>query len=230
MIETVQVSSEIIRKAIAALQGIETSSQKINQIIGVIDGITSQTSLFALNAKVEASTIGNAGRAFSTIASEVHALVHRTNDAAKEINSLLSISRMQVEDGAQLVGKAGTSLQKIIARITEINSVVSQISASAEQQALGLQEVNMVIGQMDKVTLQTSKMVEQVSTATRILIQQSGDLAWVVARFTAAAAGAITRVLEVHIAAPRTSDLIGPFSPNHTTSIGSKSNNSLEEF
>jgi methyl-accepting chemotaxis protein len=194
---------EVVRRAVEAMQGIEKSSQKINQIIGVIDEIAFQTNLLALNAGVEAARAGDAGRGFAVVASEVRALAQRSADAAKEIKGLLSTSRGQVEDGVHLVAETGASLKQIIERVTEINNVVAEIAASAEQQASGLQEVNTAVDQMDQVTQQNAAMVEQATAATRTLTQQSGDLARVVARFTTAAVGAATRIIDSHRPAPR---------------------------
>lgn len=187
---------EVVRKAVVAMQGIEKSSQKVNQIIGVIDEIAFQTNLLALNAGVEAARAGDAGRGFAVVASEVRALAQRSADAAKEIKEILSTSRVQVEDGVLLVAETGTSLKQIIERVTEINKVVSEIAASAEQQASGLQEVNTAVDQMDQVTQQNAAMVEEATAATRTLTQQSGDLARVVSQFTTSAAGAINHVIE----------------------------------
>jgi methyl-accepting chemotaxis protein len=198
-------SGEVVRKAVEAMHGIERSSQKITQIIGVIDEIAFQTNLLALNAGVEAARAGDAGRGFAVVASEVRALAQRSADAAKEIKNLLSTSASQVEQGVQLVAETGTSLKQIIERVAEINGIVAEIAASAEQQATGLQEVNTAVDQMDQVTQQNAAMVEQATAATRTLSQQSGDLARLVARFTTAAAAALTQVTEAksHKPAPR---------------------------
>jgi methyl-accepting chemotaxis protein len=189
-------SGEVVRKAVAAMQGIEKSSQKINQIIGVIDEIAFQTNLLALNAGVEAARAGDAGRGFAVVASEVRALAQRSADAAKEIKNLLTTSRAQVEDGVQLVAETGTSLRQIVERVTEISNVVAEIAANAEQQASGLQEVNSAVNQMDQVTQQNAAMVEEATAATRTLTQQSAELARVVARFTVSATAALNQMIE----------------------------------
>jgi methyl-accepting chemotaxis protein len=185
--EEADKSGDVVRKAVDAMNGIEKSSAKINQIIGVIDEIAFQTSLLALNAGVEAARAGDAGRGFAVVAAEVRALAQRSADAAKEIKDLLSTSRTQVEQGVQLVGDTGISLRSIIDRVAEINSVVAEIAAGAEQQSTSLQEVNAAVDQMDQVTQQNAAMVEQATAATRTLTQQSAELAEMVAKFTTVA-------------------------------------------
>jgi methyl-accepting chemotaxis protein len=228
-------SGEVVRRAVEAMQGIEKSSQKINQIIGVIDEIAFQTNLLALNAGVEAARAGDAGRGFAVVASEVRALAQRSADAAKEIKDLLSTSRSQVEDGVQLVAETGTSLQQIIERVTEINSIVAEIAANAEQQASGLQEVNTAVDQMDQVTQQNAAMVEEATAATRTLTQQSSDLARVVARFTTSASAAINHVMESRKPAPVQAQQRAPLAPKKppakvSASGGGASNDGWEEF
>jgi methyl-accepting chemotaxis protein len=226
-------SGEVVRKAVEAMQGIEKSSQKINQIIGVIDEIAFQTNLLALNAGVEAARAGDAGRGFAVVASEVRALAQRSADAAKEIKDLLSTSRSQVENGVQLVAETGTSLQQIIERVTEINAIVTEIAASAEQQATGLQEVNTAVDQMDQVTQQNAAMVEEATAATRTLTQQSGELARVVARFTTSASAAINHVMESRkpTAASQQRAPLAPKKPaSKVAASGGASREGWEEF
>lgn len=177
-------SGQIVDRAIAAMKAIESSSQKINQIIGVMDEMAFQTNLLALNAGVEAARAGDAGRGFAVVASEVRALAQRSAEAAKEIKEQLSNSQHAVDEGVELVAQTGESLRSIIDRITEINKAVTEIATSAEQQAAGLQEVNTAVEQMDMVTQQNAAMVEETTAATKTLTEQSGDLAKIVARFT----------------------------------------------
>ena len=119
---------EVVRHTVEAMGGIEKSSQQISQIIGVIDEIAFQTNLLALNAGVEAARAGDAGRGFAVVASEVRALAQRSADAAKEIKGLISTSTAQVAEGVDLVAETGKSLERIMAQVTEINAVVSNIA------------------------------------------------------------------------------------------------------
>ena len=176
-------SGDIVSQAVAAMSGIEASSQQIGQIIGVIDEIAFQTNLLALNAGVEAARAGDAGRGFAVVASEVRALAQRSAEAAKEIKSLISTSAQQVGAGVRLVGETGQALARIVGQVAEINGVVVDIAASAQEQATGLQEVNSAVNQMDQVTQQNAAMVEQSNAAARELASQTEDLIRLTRRF-----------------------------------------------
>jgi methyl-accepting chemotaxis protein len=171
-----QKSGEIVRQAVSAMGSIENSSKQIGQIIGVIDEIAFQTNLLALNAGVEAARAGEAGRGFAVVASEVRALAQRSAEAAKEIKALISTSAQQVESGVKLVGETGQALERIVAQVAEITAVVSEIAASAQEQADGLNQVNIAINEMDQVTQQNAAMVEESSSASRTLAEGTQEL------------------------------------------------------
>lgn len=176
-------SGEVVRQAIAAMGGIETSSRQIGQIIGVIDEIAFQTNLLALNAGVEAARAGDAGRGFAVVASEVRALAQRSAEAAKEIKGLITASTSQVSQGVELVGATGKALGRIVAQVAEIDTVVSRIAVSAQEQASALHQVNTALNQMDQVTQQNAAMVEETTAAAHMLNQESDELASLVGRF-----------------------------------------------
>ncbi len=178
-----ETSGVIVRDAVEAMQAIEGSSSQINQIIGVIDEIAFQTNLLALNAGVEAARAGEAGRGFAVVASEVRALAQRSAEAAKEIKTLISASTTQVGSGVKLVGQTGEALQRIVDRVAEIDGLVSEIAASAQEQAIGLAEVNTAVNQMDQVTQQNAAMVEQSTAASHSLAQEAEALQASVAQF-----------------------------------------------
>jgi methyl-accepting chemotaxis protein len=165
------------------MNGIESSSKQISQIIGVIDEIAFQTNLLALNAGVEAARAGDAGRGFAVVASEVRALAQRSAEAAKEIKGLISASTGQVAQGVQLVGETGLALTRIVSQVTEINTIVTEIAASANEQAHGLEQVNTAVNEMDQVTQQNAAMVEEATAATQTLAQQTEELVRLVSRF-----------------------------------------------
>ncbi|WP_158914242.1 methyl-accepting chemotaxis protein [Caulobacter sp. S45] len=186
-------SGEVVRDAIGAMSGIEQSSRQIGNIISVIDEIAFQTNLLALNAGVEAARAGDAGRGFAVVASEVRALAQRSAEAAKEIKGLISASAQHVASGVSLVGQTGKALERIVVQVTEINIVVGEIAASAQEQAAGLHQVNTAINQMDQVTQQNAAMVEQSTAASHNLTQETEELAKLISQFKTGAEPQPTR-------------------------------------
>ena len=181
-------SGEVVQKAIAAMHGIEHSSHEISNIIGVIDDIAFQTNLLALNAGVEAARAGEAGKGFAVVAQEVRELAQRSANAAKEIKTLINTSEVQVREGVDLVGKAGSALENIAEQVIQINALIRQISSSASEQAVGLKEINAAVNQMDQVTQQNAAMVEETTAASMALNDEAQTLKSLVARFRAGAA------------------------------------------
>ena len=203
-------SGVIVSNAVAAMSQIERSASEISQIIGVIDEIAFQTNLLALNAGVEAARAGDAGRGFAVVASEVRALAQRSAGAAKEIKTLISASTDQVGQGVALVGQTGQALQRIVASVSEITTLVTEITASSQEQASALTQVNTAVNQMDQVTQQNAAMVEQSTAASHALRREAGELARLVAQFKtsvsgsgAQAAASQARRPEVMVAAPK---------------------------
>ncbi|MBB5739910.1 methyl-accepting chemotaxis protein [Brevundimonas aurantiaca] len=197
-----ETSGVIVRDAVQAMQAIEGSSEQISQIIGVIDEIAFQTNLLALNAGVEAARAGEAGRGFAVVASEVRALAQRSAEAAKEIKTLISTSSTQVGSGVKLVGQTGEALQRIVDRVAEIDGLVAEIAASAQEQAIGLAEVNTAVNQMDQVTQQNAAMVEQSTAASHSLAQEAQSLQASVARFKVGSAAQAASPAPVAAPAP----------------------------
>jgi len=193
-------SGVVVRDAVSAMSEIETSAQKISQIIGVIDEIAFQTNLLALNAGVEAARAGEAGRGFAVVASEVRALAQRSAEAAKEIKTLISASSQQVDHGVNLVGETGKALERIVTQVAELSGVVSEIAASAQEQATGLQQVNTAVNQMDQVTQQNAAMVEESTAASHSLTAEAEGLARLISRFEV---GEPAAAEAVHRSAPR---------------------------
>ncbi len=176
-------SSEIVRRAVEAMGGIERSASEISEIISVIDGIAFQTNLLALNAGVEAARAGDAGRGFAVVASEVRALAQRSADAAKDVKTRITASSAQVTAGVALVGDAGRALGRIVHKINDVNALIADIASAAEQQSTGLQQINTAVGEMDGVTQQNAAMVEQATAAARSLANEVEGLMRQVARF-----------------------------------------------
>jgi methyl-accepting chemotaxis protein len=176
-------SGRIVQDAVTAMGGIEQSSKEINQIIGVIDEIAFQTNLLALNAGVEAARAGDAGRGFAVVASEVRALAQRSADAAKQIKTLISASTQHVASGVDLVGETGRALSRIASQVSEMNGVIAEIAASAQEQATGLNEVNSAVNQMDQMTQKNAAMVEQTTAASLNLANEGQELTRLISRF-----------------------------------------------
>ncbi|PIB94434.1 methyl-accepting chemotaxis protein [Caulobacter sp. FWC2] len=174
---------QIAGRAVVAMNEIEQSSRQITQIIGVIDEIAFQTNLLALNAGVEAARAGEAGRGFAVVAQEVRALAQRSADAAKEIKSLINLSTNQVTVGVDLVGQTGKALESIVAQVLDVSTIVREIAASAQEQASGLQEVNVAVNMMDQVTQQNAAMVEQSTAASHGLATEADELATLMSQF-----------------------------------------------
>jgi methyl-accepting chemotaxis protein len=176
-------SGAVVREAVTAMNGIETSSKQIGTIIGVIDEIAFQTNLLALNAGVEAARAGDAGRGFAVVATEVRALAQRSADAAREIKTLISASGRQVENGVKLVDETGRALSRIVDQVGKLNSLIGDIASSAQEQSTGLTQVNTAVNQMDQVTQQNAAMVEQSTAAAHSMARESQELARLVGQF-----------------------------------------------
>ncbi len=163
----------VVAQAVSAMARIEESSRKISDIISVIDEIARQTNLLALNAAVEAARAGEAGRGFAVVASEVRSLAQRSSQAAKDIKDLITNSSIQVQEGVDLVNRAGASLNEIVASIKKVAEIVSDIASASAEQSSGINQVNAALTQMDEVTQQNSALVEQNAASAKSLEQQS---------------------------------------------------------
>lgn len=187
-----QSSTEIVRDAVTAMRGIEASSEQITRIISVIDDIAFQTNLLALNAGVEAARAGEAGRGFAVVASEVRGLAQRASGSAREIKLLISESASQVKAGSALVGRTGDSLEQILVKAKEVSDQISAIALAANEQAIGLIEVNTGVNQLDQVTQQNAAVAEQANAAAASLQQRAEDLTQEISGFRVAAHGVRT--------------------------------------
>lgn len=181
--ENAEASGEVVRQAVEAMGEIESSSQQISKITGVIDDIAFQTNLLALNAGVEAARAGEAGRGFAVVASEVRALAQRSSDAAREINALISASGIQVNRGVALVDRAGEVLKGIVESVKEISRNVNEIAVSSREQSSGLGEINAAVNQLDQVTQQNAAMFEQTTAASHALTREAEALTRTMGRF-----------------------------------------------
>jgi methyl-accepting chemotaxis protein len=182
-------SGRVVAKAVEAMSKIETSSNEVSNIIGVIDEIAFQTNLLALNAGVEAARAGDAGKGFAVVAQEVRELAQRSAKAAKEIKELIRNSSIEVQNGVKLVSETGKALQTIEGYIVTINQHMDSIATSAREQSVGLGEVNTAVNQMDQVTQQNAAMVEETSAAGATLADESSKLRHLISKFNLSGSG-----------------------------------------
>jgi methyl-accepting chemotaxis protein len=173
----------VVQRAVAAMAEISASSRKISDIIGVIDEIAFQTNLLALNAAVEAARAGEQGRGFAVVASEVRSLAQRSATAAKQIKTLITESVDKVDVGSELIGESGETLAQIIQGVKKVADVIADIAAASEEQAAGIDEVNVSVARMDSTTQQNSSLVSDAAATSTQIQRQAEDLAATVAFF-----------------------------------------------
>ncbi|HSI59169.1 MAG TPA: methyl-accepting chemotaxis protein [Ideonella sp.] len=174
---------QVVHDVVQNMHDISTSSRKIADIIGVIDGIAFQTNILALNAAVEAARAGEQGRGFAVVASEVRSLAGRSAEAAREIKTLIGASVERVESGARLVESAGASMQDIVGSVQRVSDIIGEISAATAEQSDGIAQVNQTVLNLDQMTQQNAALVEQSTAAAESLKDQAHKLAGVVGRF-----------------------------------------------
>ncbi|MCG5243541.1 methyl-accepting chemotaxis protein [Azospirillum doebereinerae] len=174
---------EVVKNAVGAMGQIASSSQRISDIIGVIDEIAFQTNLLALNAAVEAARAGDAGKGFAVVAQEVRTLAQQSSDAAKDIKSLILESGGHVRQGVDLVNSAGGQLDEIITSIKRVADIVSEIAEASREQTVGIDEINRAISNMDQMTQQNSALVEESAGSSRTLQESATGLLTLVSFF-----------------------------------------------
>ncbi len=180
---------DVVAEVVGTMKGIDESSRRIADIIGVIDGIAFQTNILALNAAVEAARAGEQGRGFAVVAGEVRLLAGRSAEAAKEIKTLISDSVARVEQGSALADKAGTTMTEVVSAIRRVTDIMGEISAASSEQSTGVSQVGEAITQMDQVTQQNAALVEEMAAAASSLSHQSQELVEAVSVFKLAQQG-----------------------------------------
>ena len=180
---------EVVGQVVDTMKGINAASNKIADIISVIDGIAFQTNILALNAAVEAARAGEHGRGFAVVASEVRSLAGRSAGAAKEISDLISASVQRVEQGSKLVDEAGSTIQAMADGIQRVAQIVSEISTASAEQSRGVEQVGAAITQMDQATQQNATLVQEMAAAADGLREQAQELVQTVSVFKLAARG-----------------------------------------
>ncbi|MCS3424322.1 methyl-accepting chemotaxis protein [Rahnella sp. BIGb0603] len=185
---------EVVGEVVNTMEGINASSRKIVDIIAVIDGIAFQTNILALNAAVEAARAGEQGRGFAVVASEVRNLAQRSASAAKEIKSLIDDSVLRVDNGTQLVAKAGATMAEVVSSVKNVTDIVGEIAIASNEQSTGIEEINKAINQMDEVTQQNAALVQEASSAAYSLNEQAERLSQAISIFKVSAATATSAV------------------------------------
>lgn len=176
--------TKVMQQTIEAMMTIQASSQKIAEIVTLIDGIAFQTNLLALNAAVEAARAGDHGRGFAVVAGEVRALAQKSAEAAKDIKSLIDESVGRIDHGTQLATESGEVLNNINQAVVQVTDMISQIASASSQQAEGIQQVHKAISDIDQVTQQNAALVEETSAAAESMNEQAAELKDNMAFFT----------------------------------------------
>ncbi len=174
---------EVVGKVVDTMRGINESSRKIADIIGVIDGIAFQTNILALNAAVEAARAGEQGRGFAVVASEVRSLAGRSSEAAREIKALITDSVSRVEQGAILVDDAGRTMVEIVSGIRQVADIIGEISVASREQSQGVAQVGEAVSHMDQSTQQNAAMVEEMAASSASMYTKAHELVEAVAVF-----------------------------------------------
>ncbi|MEF7613215.1 methyl-accepting chemotaxis protein [Aquincola sp. MAHUQ-54] len=184
--DTAGKGGAVVSQVVSTMDEIHTSSQKIADIIGTIDGIAFQTNILALNAAVEAARAGEQGRGFAVVAGEVRSLAQRSAEAAKEIKTLIGASVERVETGSRLVRDAGTTMGEIVASVQRVTDIIGEITAASGEQSQGIAQVNRSVIELDQMTQQNAALVEQSAAAAESLKEQAARLTGLTASFTLA--------------------------------------------
>jgi methyl-accepting chemotaxis protein len=181
--QAAQAGGEVVGQVVSSMQRISESSRKINDIIGVIDGIAFQTNILALNAAVEAARAGEQGRGFAVVAGEVRSLAQRSAEAAKEIKGLITTSVQNVDAGSAQVAQAGKSMENIVSSVRRVSDLIGEITAAAAEQRDGINQVNAAVINLEQMTQQNAALVEESSAAASSMRDQAQRLAQAVAVF-----------------------------------------------
>ncbi len=174
--ELAQTGQTVVKNTVNAMEEISSASKKIAEITGTIDEIAFQTNLLALNAAVEAARAGEHGKGFAVVASEVRNLAQRSATSAKEINSLIKDSLTKVEAGVKTAGESGSTLEKIVTAVLDVSNQVEDIMEAAQQQEMGISQINAAIVQMESMTQENAALVEEAASASQMMQNQVGEM------------------------------------------------------
>jgi methyl-accepting chemotaxis protein len=196
---------QMVKQVVTTMGGIQDSSKKIADIIGVIDSIAFQTNILALNAAVEAARAGEQGRGFAVVATEVRNLAQRSATAAKEIKQLIAESVEKVDSGAKLVDQAGQTMDEVVTSFKQVANLVTEITNASREQSSGIEQVTQAVGQMDEVTQQNAALVEEAAAAAESLEEQARGLVQAVGMFklVEGQAGSVQHGRDLRLTSPK---------------------------
>ncbi|MGL9721914.1 methyl-accepting chemotaxis protein [Symbiopectobacterium sp.] len=216
-------SSEVMLSVTQKMRGIQSSSQRMAEIIGVIDSIAFQTNILALNAAVEAARAGEQGNGFAVVASEVRSLAQRSATAAKEIKTLIDDSVSNIQDGMNLVDSADETLGRLTNHVQDVNAIIAEISQASQEQSDGVSQINVAVGQIDTMTQQNAALVEESAAAAMSLQSQASALIHTVSAFKLNAGEAAAMPLSA-----RESTVARPAKPTLALATGTSAQNNQD--
>ncbi|MGZ8180510.1 MAG: methyl-accepting chemotaxis protein [Methylobacter sp.] len=208
--ELAQKGGDVVSSAITAMQEINDSSNRIAEIIGVIDEIAFQTNLLALNASVEAARAGEQGRGFSVVATEVRNLAQRSANAAKQSNDMIQNSLQKVRAGTAFVNETGTALTEIVNSVAQVGEIVSQIAGASAEQTAGIDQVNQAVAQMDDITQQNAALAGQAAAGSIAMREQSTNMTQLLSFFRVSSKGASQSVKTIERSKPPAAPVAAP--------------------
>ncbi|MDY0309847.1 MAG: methyl-accepting chemotaxis protein, partial [Castellaniella sp.] len=174
--EVASRGGQTVAQVVETMGEVNASTRQMSDIVGVIDSIAFQTNILALNAAVEAARAGEQGKGFAVVASEVRALAQRSSGAAKEIRDLIDSTVQKIQAGAELADGAGQTMTEVVSSVQRVADIMSEITLASREQASGIEQVNLAIGQMDQVTQQNAALVVEAGTAAQALNDQMNGL------------------------------------------------------